>query len=176
MRNNSTFLLGVIKSSPRVWIWKYRYSKWDGRLHLDGFWVFIFYAQHFKPLEIEKAYLQSKIQRKHMENLTKVQKSAESILAPCPCIVLEMFPLKMTQVTWPQVNCNFAHLRLLKKQNKTKTKKKICLKGAARICFCFVLICFVLFCFVLFCFIFFRRAFHSAKFKLPVFLQNRPIN
>ena len=41
MRNNTTFSWGVVKSNPRVWIWKYLYFKWGARLHLDGFWVII---------------------------------------------------------------------------------------------------------------------------------------
>ena len=42
MRNNTAFSWGVVKSSLRVWIWRYRHLKWDARLHLNGFGVFIF--------------------------------------------------------------------------------------------------------------------------------------
>ena len=51
MWNNTAFSWGLVKSSPRVWIWKYRHFKRGARLHLDGFWVFIPY---FKLSELEK--------------------------------------------------------------------------------------------------------------------------
>ena len=42
LAHSAAFSRSVVKSNPRVWIWKYRYFKWGARLHLDKFGVFIF--------------------------------------------------------------------------------------------------------------------------------------
>ena len=47
MRNNTAFQLwGVVKSSPQVWIWQYRYFKRSARLHSDGLGFSYFFIQN----------------------------------------------------------------------------------------------------------------------------------
>ena len=72
LRSNTAFSWGVVKSSPRVWIWKYRYFKWDVRLHLDGFGVFIFFYTILPSFQNLKRHI-CKIQRKPMEIWWKIQ-------------------------------------------------------------------------------------------------------
>ena len=67
MRNNTVFSWGAVKSSPRVWIWKYRYFKWMQDCTLTDFKFSYFYNNILCFQNLKRRFW--KIQRKPMENL-----------------------------------------------------------------------------------------------------------
>ena len=81
MRNNTAFSWSIIKSSPRVWIWKYSYFKWGAKLHLSGFGIFIFLYTVFQAFRSWKDVF-ANFNLNLWKTWWKIQKSAKCFLPP----------------------------------------------------------------------------------------------